>query len=106
MQFPPMCCFRSIPLLFVSWSFFCFATSFAVGQDGETLRLEIDSLEQDYAQQLPRIAPHEARESLDTFTLDTRFRIEQVAAEPGSHTGHFLKQELTLGLTSNTQSFN
>ncbi|MCA9195934.1 MAG: c-type cytochrome [Planctomycetales bacterium] len=82
MQFPPMCCFRSIPLLFVSWSFFCFATSFAVGQDGETLRLEIDSLEQDYAQQLPRIAPHEARESLDTFTLDTRFRIEQVAAEP------------------------
>ncbi len=31
---------------------------------------------------------------------------EQVAAEQGSHTGHFLKQELTLGLTSNTQSFN
>ncbi|MEZ6120188.1 MAG: hypothetical protein R3C28_26955 [Pirellulaceae bacterium] len=59
---------------------FSASPSFAVGQDDESLRLEIDSLEQDYAQQLPRIAPHEARESLATFIRLASNR--STAAEP------------------------
>jgi putative membrane-bound dehydrogenase-like protein len=41
-----------------------------------------DSLDRDYAVELPRIAPTEPADSLKTFRVAPGFRIEQVAAEP------------------------
>src|SRR5207244_3722924 len=41
-----------------------------------------DSLDRDYASELPRIAPTEPAEALKTFHVARGFRIEQVAAEP------------------------
>lgn len=41
-----------------------------------------DSLDRDYAGELPRIAPTEPAEALKTFSVAPRFRMEQVAAEP------------------------
>ncbi len=41
-----------------------------------------DSLDRDYSSELPRIAPKEPLEALDTFVVHDGFRIEQVAAEP------------------------
>jgi putative membrane-bound dehydrogenase-like protein len=41
-----------------------------------------DSIDRDYAAELPRIAPTEPAEALKTFTIAPGFRIEQVAAEP------------------------
>ncbi|MEX2176210.1 MAG: PVC-type heme-binding CxxCH protein [Pirellulaceae bacterium] len=41
-----------------------------------------DSLERDYAVELPRLAPQEPGEALKTFHVAPGFKIEQVAAEP------------------------
>ena len=41
-----------------------------------------DSLDRDYAAELPRIAPTEPDKSLATFHVAPGFRIEQLAAEP------------------------
>src|SRR6186997_146017 len=41
-----------------------------------------DSLDRDYAGELPRIAAKEPVEALQTFSVAPGFRIEQVAAEP------------------------
>ena len=41
-----------------------------------------DSLDQDYAEELPRIAPLEPAEALKSFEIHPDFRIELVAAEP------------------------
>src|SRR5437763_9793999 len=41
-----------------------------------------DSLDRDYAGELPRIAPTEPSEALKTFHVAPGFRVEQVAAEP------------------------
>ncbi len=41
-----------------------------------------DSLDRDYAGELPRIAPTEPADALKTFHVAQGFRIEQVAAEP------------------------
>ncbi|MDA1048865.1 MAG: c-type cytochrome [Planctomycetota bacterium] len=43
---------------------------------------EADSVDRDYAAELPRIKPVEAKDALSTFTIADGFRIEQVAAEP------------------------
>ncbi|MEO8497817.1 MAG: PVC-type heme-binding CxxCH protein, partial [Planctomycetota bacterium] len=43
---------------------------------------EADSADRDYAAELPRIKPVEAKDALSTFTIVDGFRIEQVAAEP------------------------
>lgn len=41
-----------------------------------------DSLDRDYAAELPRIAPLSPQQALETFQVAAGFRIEQVAAEP------------------------
>ncbi|MCR9291346.1 MAG: c-type cytochrome [bacterium] len=41
-----------------------------------------DSLERDYASELPRAAPLEVEQALESFTLRPGFRIELVASEP------------------------
>src|SRR5688572_13812826 len=43
---------------------------------------EPDSIDRDYAAELPRIKPVEAKDALSTFTIAEGFRVEQVAAEP------------------------
>src|SRR5436190_19219011 len=51
------------------------STSEAVGQPK-------DSLDRDYAVELPRIPPTEPADALKTFHVAPGFRVEQVAAEP------------------------
>src|SRR6476646_7402078 len=41
-----------------------------------------DSLDKDYAAELPRIAPTEPADALKTFHVAPVFKLEQVAAEP------------------------
>src|SRR5215510_15533860 len=41
-----------------------------------------DSLDRDYASELPRIAPTEPQAALVTFQVAAGFKLEQVAAEP------------------------
>src|SRR5688500_19924834 len=41
-----------------------------------------DSLDRDYAAELPRIAPKEPAEALKTFHVAPGFKVELVAAEP------------------------
>lgn len=48
-----------------------------IAQENET-----DAADRDYAAELPRIKPVEAKDALGTFTIADGFRIEQVAAEP------------------------
>lgn len=49
---------------------------------GETDPRKKDSLDRNYAEELPRIPPTEPGEALKTFRVAEGFRIEQVAAEP------------------------
>ena len=46
------------------------------------LAVEEDSVDRDYAADLPRIQPTPPADALETFRIATGFRIEQVAAEP------------------------
>ena len=43
---------------------------------------ESDSIQRDYANDLPRIAPTESENALDTFEVEPGFRLELAAAEP------------------------
>lgn len=52
----------------------------AIAQD-----VEQDSLERDYAVDLPRIAPHEPEDTAETFVIDPAFEMQLVAAEPLVH---------------------
>jgi len=44
-----------------------------------------DSLERDYSEELPRIAPLEPNEALDSFEVHDEFRLDLAAAEPLVH---------------------
>lgn len=51
----------------------------------ESQEAGLDSVDRDYASELPRIAPLEPGEALDSFVVQPGFRMELVAAEPLVH---------------------
>lgn len=57
------------------------ATSWAAGQDAGQPEPQ-DSVDRDYSDELPRIAPVEPSDALSTFVVAPGFRIELVASEP------------------------
>lgn len=59
-----------------------FLAVFTVLIGGPVAVAEEDSLERDYASELPRIAPVEPAEALDTFEVHPEFELQLVAAEP------------------------
>src|SRR6185369_825869 len=71
-----LCVFRVFAVLFLVASFFGVISRSLVAQQPK------DSVDKDYAAELPRIAAKEPAEAMATFHVAAGFKIEQVAAEP------------------------
>lgn len=61
---------------------FCMAWVNLGNSQGLRAQQPKDSVDKDYAGELPRIAPTEAKEAVKTLSVAKGFRVEQVAAEP------------------------
>ncbi|HUG66695.1 MAG TPA: PVC-type heme-binding CxxCH protein, partial [Pirellulaceae bacterium] len=71
-----------MPLLRLALKTLCVYSLLLVSQPCSGQDKETDAVDRDYAAELPRIKPVEAKDALSTFTIVAGFRIEQVAAEP------------------------
>ncbi|MCA9144765.1 MAG: c-type cytochrome [Planctomycetales bacterium] len=71
-----------MPLLRLAFKTLTLCSVLLISQLCPAQNNDTDAVDRDYAAELPRIKPVEAKDALGTFTIADGFRVEQVAAEP------------------------